>query len=70
MTSIYFFHLNRLEERGMKLEGSEEINDAIHWALNHIKLMRICETLLSQLKERRPHTSHGLSWNNATVSPL
>ena len=39
----------------MKLEGSEEINDAIHWALNHIKLMRICETLLSQLKERRQH---------------
>ena len=64
MTSIYFFHQNRLNERQMKLEGSEEINGDIYCALNYIKLLRICETLLSQLK------SHGLRWNNATVSPL
>ena len=52
----------------MKLEGSEEINDAIYCALNHIKLLRICETTFTVKGEET--TSHGLSWNNAPVSPL
>ncbi|KAK3759964.1 hypothetical protein RRG08_031498 [Elysia crispata] len=52
----------RLEERGMKLEGSEEINDAIYCTRNSIQLLGICEMLLSQLKET---TSHGLKWSNS-----
>ena len=51
----------------MKLEGSEEINDAIYCAMNSIQLLGICEMLLSQLKET---TSHGLKWNNSPVSPV
>ena len=38
-----------------EIEGSEEINGAIYCPLNHIKLLRICKTLLLQLKERRQH---------------
>ena len=48
----------------MKLEGSEEINDAIYCARNSIQLLGICEMLLSQLKET---TSHGLKWNNSPI---
>ena len=51
----------------MKLEGSEEIDDAIYCARNSIQLLGICEMLLSQLKET---TSHGLKWNNLPVSPV
>ena len=51
----------------MKLEGSEEINDAIYCARNFIQLLGICAILLSQLKET---TSHGLKWNNSPVSPV
>ena len=50
----------------MKLEGSEEINDAIYCARNSIQLLGICELLLSQLKET---ILHGLKWNNSPVSP-
>ena len=50
----------------MKLEGFEEINDAIYCARNYIQLLGICELLLSQLKET---TSHRLKWNNSPVSP-
>ena len=51
----------------MKLEDSEEINDAIYCARNSIQLLGICEMLLSQLKET---TSHGLKWSNSPVSPV
>ena len=51
----------------MKLEGSEEINDAIFCARNSIQLLGICEMLLSQLKET---TSHGLKWSNSPISPV
>ena len=50
----------------MKLEGSEEINDAIS-AMNSIKLLKICGMLLSQPKET---TLHGLRWNSSPVSPV
>ena len=36
-------------------------------AINSIKLLGICEMLLSQPKET---TSHGLRWNNSLVSPV
>ena len=51
----------------MKLEGSEEINDAIYCARNSIQLLGIYEMILSQLKET---TRHGLKWNNSPVSPF
>ena len=51
----------------MKLEGSEEINDAIYCARNSIQLLGICKMLLSQLKET---TWRGLKWNNSPVSPV
>ena len=51
----------------MKLEGSEEINDAIYCARNSMQLLGTCEMLLSQVKET---TSHGLKWNNSPVSPV
>ena len=51
----------------MKLEDSEEINDAIYCARNSIQLLGMCEMLLSQLKET---TSHGLKWSNSPVSPV
>ena len=51
----------------MKLEGSEEINDAIYCARNSTQLLGICKMLLSQLKET---TWHGLKWNNSPVSPV
>ena len=51
----------------MKLEGSEEINDAIYCAQNSIQLLGIWEMLLSQLKET---TSHGFKWNNSPASPV
>ena len=51
----------------MKLEGSEEIKDAIYCARNSVQLLGICEMLLSQLKET---TSYGLKWSNSPVSPV
>ena len=51
----------------MKLEGSEEINDAIYCAMNSIQLLGICEMLLSQLKGT---TSHVIKSNNSPVSPV
>ena len=51
----------------MKLEDSEEVNDAIYCTMISTNLLGICDTLLSQLKEI---TSHRLRWNNSPVRPV
>ncbi|KAK3790628.1 hypothetical protein RRG08_043913 [Elysia crispata] len=57
----------RLEERGTKLEDFQKITNAMYYAMDSTKLLRICNIWLSCLKET---TLHGLMWNNQPIKEV
>ena len=50
----------------MKLEGSEEINDAI----SGYEFYKIAENMRNATFTAKETTLHGLRWNNSPVSPV